>query len=805
MGGSSKITTGYNYFGSFCQVVCIGAVDVLHQIRNGDTVVWTGPLYRATAMDVNGKTDITTTIGKIRFYWGTTAQTLDPLLAALVIDQGAGPVTAPMPPLNGIAHAVCDDVAFGQQTTPPTLTWDASRFPAILDLPKRVTRVAVVAAGTGYVTAPAISFTGGGGTGAAAVATVAAGKITAITMTANGTGYTTAPAVVIGGPGTGASATAFMFHEIDGDAILPEVIYDWLTNAFYGSGISVDDLETQEFVDACQTVIAEGMGASPWTDSVTTVRDFIGKLLPYIDASMKFDAGKIGMVLQRNTSTVGVPSLGDNDFTDEPVPINRGLSETWNVTRVSFTDRDNKNEDGVESYDNTGNAAIVQRNVQKEFAYSFIMNRQSAKVIAKRIGIKGGRVPFPFSAKLLPLWSGLLPGDRVFVTSTKLAITNALCRITDKTVGGPRDQGVQLTMMSEETRDESNDYIPPPDQFVTPAFLDKAGTGTFAIPEATPRLLCLPPDLKTTNFGLFSVTVDGWLTAVARPDSMNTLCKVWFSAAPTTIVYRNVITTESYPMFGNMLAWTFSAPDRVILRVKMDDDNAAEMTVNGVEETDMVGMTGLRLFNSTTNQHQVFGIWFAKTEGGYFAQVSANVFDIEVTLAAYSSDPISFEHGATAGNYPTEAVYFGKEEDFPIYTVKGRTGGIKFEKEGPNYKGDTDQKRRVRVTTSNRFNLTEIANATEVYYDRNDTTMCPAGTFSQTWGDRVFSLSEYTDLQLGNTFGGGFTSLTADLDLALGAVYDGTATADQLFLVASMDTLLGLKIDTNAARYTDAP
>jgi hypothetical protein len=71
-----------------------------------------------------------------------------------------------------------------------------------------VAGVTVDDGGTGYVTA-AISFTGGGGSGAAATATVTSGVITAITMTNWGTGYTSVPAVVITGANTTpASATA---------------------------------------------------------------------------------------------------------------------------------------------------------------------------------------------------------------------------------------------------------------------------------------------------------------------------------------------------------------------------------------------------------------------------------------------------------------------------------------------------------------------------------------------------------------------------------------------------------------------
>jgi hypothetical protein len=72
-----------------------------------------------------------------------------------------------------------------------------------------VSSISVVSGGTGYTTAPSISFTGGGGSGATAIATVALGAVTAITVTNPGAGYTSAPTVVFtGGGGSGASATA---------------------------------------------------------------------------------------------------------------------------------------------------------------------------------------------------------------------------------------------------------------------------------------------------------------------------------------------------------------------------------------------------------------------------------------------------------------------------------------------------------------------------------------------------------------------------------------------------------------------
>jgi hypothetical protein len=75
--------------------------------------------------------------------------------------------------------------------------------------PGTITGFTVTNGGTGYTSAPTVVFTGGGGTGAAATATVSsAGAVTGITLTSAGSGYTTAPTISYsGGGGTGLAAT----------------------------------------------------------------------------------------------------------------------------------------------------------------------------------------------------------------------------------------------------------------------------------------------------------------------------------------------------------------------------------------------------------------------------------------------------------------------------------------------------------------------------------------------------------------------------------------------------------------------
>lgn len=73
-----------------------------------------------------------------------------------------------------------------------------------------VTGATVTTAGTGYTTAPTLTFSDppAGGTRATATATVSGGAITAVNIVNPGSGYTTAPTITIGGPGTGGVLTA---------------------------------------------------------------------------------------------------------------------------------------------------------------------------------------------------------------------------------------------------------------------------------------------------------------------------------------------------------------------------------------------------------------------------------------------------------------------------------------------------------------------------------------------------------------------------------------------------------------------
>lgn len=97
-----------------------------------------------------------------------------------------------------------------------------------------VANLNIVGAGSGYTAAPTVTFTGGGGTGVTATASITSGTVSALTITANGTGFTAAPTVVFTGgtAGTSATASATIMTALDVLGITVNYQNSWITLAY---------------------------------------------------------------------------------------------------------------------------------------------------------------------------------------------------------------------------------------------------------------------------------------------------------------------------------------------------------------------------------------------------------------------------------------------------------------------------------------------------------------------------------------------------------------------------------------------
>jgi hypothetical protein len=714
MGSPKKVTTGYRYHGGIAQAICAGPVDTLHTILNGDTVIWEGPVHRASA-DADGKTVLNTSLGAIRFYWGLDTQSIDPDLARVQIDYGGGPVPVPVPPWRGVCYVVSKRLEFGQQNSPPILHFDLTRRSTGLNLSE---------------------------------------------------------------------------HEIGGDAVLPEVIFEYLTNPIWGLGISEGDIDIPSFVTAAETVIAEGIGVSPTCDSATTMREFVGQLLSYIDGVLVYQGGKLAMKLIRKESTAGLPALNDGDLIDEPKPSNECFGDTWNLTRVSFTDRENKYEQGVESYDDPANADIVGETASRDFNFPFVKTRAVAKRLAKRLGIKGGVPALSWQLELKPKWHGLTPGSLVFLLYSKLGIENRLLRLTHVRVGSVDRPGIEVEAVEENSRDSTHDYLPPQDNFSVPAKILPDGSKPDAVVSTAPRVSWLPDALKEGK-------ADGMLVACHRPDGFSTLLELWWTYDPAQLAFSRLEVTTSFPAKGTLLSWHRIRGSHWLLRVKMDSELDYNRLLDLTSATFYV-VVGQRLFRRDPfkDQHQVMALWLSNVVGGYVNAGADRVIDLELAGGAFGTPDLAFEGEGADGRYPTGHVYFGRVEDFLIH----RTDAIQFERPdanapidpatGESY--DNGLVRYLRTPVGKPKRIQQVSDAAQVTYDRDGASMCPDGTFSRDWGSRVLTAYEQLDLGM---FG------LEDLDEALGKLFDGTATAEQALIAGDVNLLLGAVTATNSNRY----
>lgn len=599
-------------------------------------------------------------------------------------------------------------------------------------------------------------------------------------------------------------------HEIDGDAVLPEVIYDLLTNEIYSVGIDAGRIDTDQFVAAAETIIEEGIGVSPQLDDVTTVRDFIATLLHYIDAFLVYQAGKIGIKLIRKESTAGAIAIDESALTDEPQIAGATMADTWNFTRLVFTDRENNwDSQAVEPYDDHANAAIQGENVPHDVELPFVTQRSVAKILARRRGIAGGIPQTSMTLRLLPSFRTLKPGDLISLSYAKLGISNRIMRVMSRELGGSGNREVVIEAVTELTRDEAEDYTPPADPiFNLSAFYDANGAKFGQLDSATARLLWLPDGLKSGE-------PDGALIAFARPNDGITKWQVWWTWDPNQKAYKKIEAGNDFPVPFTLRGWTRSRNNTTwLLRGEFATQEDADYVRDLAESGDNIYfVTARRLFKatgSTINQHQTDGFWLLAELDGRIAAVEGLLYDVEVTDGHFQSEELTLETESSQANYPCTVCYAGRRKDFVIRPMDGirfaraLPNGPNFWDNGVLYNKDTDLIRWFKVRCGNKQEMQELEDVTATTFDRDDTTMSPNGTFSIQWGAVVPTLDECYDIS-SYALAFGTTSphddLTADVDAALYAAVFGIETEEQAFVIQGLEEVLAYRVRTGVQFY----
>ncbi len=184
-----------------------GTVQFLAFPSAAGTYTNTGIITDGTALnDRNAYDQATTTFGALN---PTKSTTTPEVIAGSGVAHYVITVTNPLSTTTASNVAVVDNLPTGFTYKAGSTVINGT--PASDPCSGCVAGIRVDAGGSGYTSAPAVSFSGGGGSGAAGTANISAGVVRSITITSGGTGYTSAPAISFSaGGGSGASATALV-------------------------------------------------------------------------------------------------------------------------------------------------------------------------------------------------------------------------------------------------------------------------------------------------------------------------------------------------------------------------------------------------------------------------------------------------------------------------------------------------------------------------------------------------------------------------------------------------------------------
>ena len=180
--------------------------------------------------------------------------------------------------------------------------------------------------GSGYTSAPYVEIVGGGGTGAAATATVVGDRVTAITITNPGRDYVSAPTIrLIGGGGRDATALSQLgFDTARGDAVVVDgrVVAISITNP--GAGYT-----------AVPTISITGLGGGrPGQDAAATatIQADVGSVRVALSGANYLNGGT-GFIDARVTSS----DIFAN-FADVRIPVLNGELRDDYVSRIVVVD-----------------------------------------------------------------------------------------------------------------------------------------------------------------------------------------------------------------------------------------------------------------------------------------------------------------------------------------------------------------------------------------------------------------------------------------------------------------------------------
>ncbi len=528
------------------------------------------------------------------------------------------------------------------------------------------------------------------------------------------------------------------------DCQLADIVASLLTNPIYGAGLDLALLDEASFEAANQDSDAEGSGISPLFDSSSTLKQLLGTLLPYYNAYLYHDQGKVYLTIPR-AATGTVPVITPSMLVEEPDLEFGSYFDTWSETRVAYTDRSLQFGANIASYHDAANAAVVGTTVQKGLDRPFLTRQDLAQRTAEEAGRVNGvptatgrlvvpglivNVPgeimatYPEAMKLDSTTlraSSFVPGQIIALRYPPLNIESMIWRISQVTIGTPEDATVELELTSDASIGGTTALYQP--EVATPPVFDRpeAAAITALIGQPTSPQL----DGATDGVVIFAGRPNGWVTGYQALANWNTVSD-----------FAPLADTSIFAIGATLNRWRrLDGGSRILVDVTITDAlGQAKLSDYKTSLTDFyfVAMLRRQQFNSAVDEHQLIPGWCHRRLGGIFNLVDTNRWQIEVEMGAQSSQPFLLEtiRPASDGWWPTVTCWLGAQSDFNFVT----SDVLNIFASGGNDPSDTDQDRYFRLPSRTPTDTQEIEDATQIEFKRTDATMHPGGTMVPDWG-----------------------------------------------------------------------
>jgi hypothetical protein len=382
------------------------------------------------------------------------------------------------------------------------------------------------------------------------------------------------------------------------DANPMNVIYEILTNADWGRGVPVGEIDTASFITAAQTLATENNGFSFVLDRISEQEEVLNLLYEQIDGLVFFDpaTAKWKAVLARDDYTVGALDPID-DTNSRTTSFSRGSwSETTNIVKLKFNDRtDEYKETYAQAIDPANIRIQNDTNIIAEKRYPAVKDRTLANALCWR-DLRA--LSFPLAKCKVyvdrSFWD-VTPAKMFRYSSTTLGITDLPMRVQKINFGKIDDNKIEIDLIQDVFYS------------MTPSSGDPTSTGggdpLTAPADITDRIVEEAPWAITWR--QFETGQDRNVMVFARDEQDYSGYQLWlrYGAVPPTGNYAKDVTAQAMVYVGQLTSNLTRSAYPV---------STIAITSNPDDQDDLLDVVGS--FTTTTNGVNLYNLFYCEGE-----------------------------------------------------------------------------------------------------------------------------------------------------------------------------------------------